>query len=221
MKGWYPMKKLVSLGLALVMCLALMIPALATEETFSTENSALVPTVEVELPATGVVVLNPYGMKYSGTTPGITKDATDQILSNAFSLTNKTLGAKMLVKTTVTGTVAGNAQLETGNNFKSGEKGNKVLLKLDYGVTQTQTKTTPTAIPDDLKVEDVQIKDSEVKLNDIVLDAATSSGYTFITFKLKGTAIEAPETPWSESDTVGATFVFTFAPTTQPYTSGF
>ena len=224
MKGWYPMKKFASLGLALVMCLALMIPAIATEETFETENSALVPTVEVEIPSSGAVILNPYGMTYTvtGTAPaGITSGTTDQIISNIFMLTNKTLGAKMEVKTKVTGVVAGNAALESANAIGNKETGNKVLLNLNYSLNNTPTKAfKPTAMSATKKTK--QIKDSEQSLDTVYMGAAESGEkYTYLYFQFTGSAVQNPETPWEESDTVGATFVFTFMPSTTAATSGF
>jgi len=216
------MKKLTALGLALVMCLALMIPAIATEETFETENSALVPTVEVELPSSGVVILNPYGMTYTGTAmDGIAANATTQILSNIFALTNKTKGAKLKVKTTVTAVAEGNAALDgTNATIASTDTANTVILSLTYSIKGTATALSSTATEKktlQLTGSEQELKDKDSK--DIVLAAATDSANTYLTFQFSGSANTHPETPWTEDDTVGATFVFTFEPTTDDATT--
>jgi hypothetical protein len=216
------MKKFVSLGFALVMCLALMIPAIATEETFETENSALVPTVEVELPSSGLVILNPYGMQYTGNAmDGIAANATSQILSNIFALTNKTKGAPLKVTTTVTAVAEGNASLDpTNTSIASTDKANSVILSLTYSIKGSATALSTTAT----EKKTLQLTGSEQNLQDkdgkdIVLAAATESANTYLTFQFSGSANTHPETPWTEDDTVGATFVFTFEPTTETVTT--
>lgn len=222
------MKKLVSLGLALVMCLALMIPALASEETFETENSAMVPTVEVELPSSGVVILNPYAMKYSGDAmSGLAKNATDQILSNVFSLTNKTQGGNLKVKATVTAAAEGNAVLEAkATAIKSGDKANTVILNLKYSITQNANASAPTTIATGALASTLQMTGSEQSLQDankkdIVLSPSDGTKHTYMSFQFAGLANSAStlETPWTEDDKVGATFVFTFEPTSDPATT--
>ena len=222
------MKKLISLGLALVMCLALMIPALATEETFDTENSALVPTIEVEMPASAGVVLNPYGMTYSDGILGSGGSSTSQIISNLFYVTNKTKGAKLKVETKVTGVAAGNAVLEedstkvtgTPAKFAATETANKVLLNLKYNFTAT-AGAAPTAIGDAAKTLVVKSSEQDLHSTAIVLPPATDSANSYLYFQFTGVAVEAPETMWSDSDTVGATFVFTFTATTDAVTTAF
>jgi len=213
------MKKLVSLGLALVMCLALAIPAFASEEQFATENSSLVPTVEVELPASGVVILNPYKMSYTGDAlDGLAKNAKDQILSNIFALTNKTQGANLKVKTTVTATAEGNVALEPKKAaIDAKDTANTVILKLTYGLVDTAAAKAPTTMS--TKKADLQMTGEEQSLKDIVLGPSDGSKFTFIQFQFSGSANEKVETPWAESDTVGATFVFTFEPTTDAATT--
>lgn len=214
------MKKLVSLCLALAMCLAVAIPVLATEETFDTENSNLLPTVEVVIPDDGVVILNPYGMTYTptGTAPaGITSGTTNQIISNFFHVTNKTQGAKLKLSVAFTGVVAGEAELEEDaavtqtTGFPSTETGKKVLLDLTCGLTNTAAANAPTTMPSAKTT--VRVTSSEQKFTDLILNAATSSSaFTYVTFQFSGKAVEQPETPWGEEDLVGATFVFTFEP---------
>lgn len=215
------MKKLVSLCLALAMCLAVAIPVLATEETFDTENSNLLPTVEVVIPDDGVVILNPYGMTYTptGTAPAGIPSAgtTNQIISNFFHVTNKTQGAKLKLSVAFTGVVAGEAELEEDaavtqtTGFAATETGKKVILDLTCGLTNTAAANAPTTMPSAKTT--VRVKSEEQKFADLILDAATSSSaFTYVTFQFSGKAVEQPETPWGEEDLVGATFVFTFEP---------
>lgn len=212
------MKKLVSLCLALAMCLAVAIPVLATEETFDTENSNLLPTVDVVIPDDGVVILNPYGMTYTptGTAPaGIpSTGTTKQIISNFFHVTNKTQGAKLKLSVAFTGVVAGEAELEedtTVTQFPSTETGKKVILDLTCGLTNSAAANAPATMPSAKTT--VRVKSEEQKFADLILDAATSSSaFTYVTFQFDGKAVEQPETPWGEEDLVGATFVFTFEP---------
>jgi hypothetical protein len=232
------MKKLVSLGLALVMCLALMIPALASEQTFSTENSSLTPTIEVEMPSSAGVVLNPYGMTYTGDL--LPKNATDaqktaQIISNVFAITNKTQGAKLEVKATVSGVVGGNVQLvdakdtnltKSGNDvtgFKSTETGNKVYMLLTYNFTgadktNKDAPTSLTGLTRETAFTNV-ITDAEQNMTTIVLPPSDGTKHSYVVYQFSGVAVSKPAEPWSENDTVGATFVYTFTATPDPVTT--
>lgn len=217
------MKKFLSLCLALAMCLALAIPVFATEENFDTENSNLLPTVDVVLPDSGIVILNPYGMTYTSTTavPGIGNGAANattnaQIISNIFSVTNKTQGAKLKLSVAFTGVTEGEAELEESatvtqaTGFAATEKGKKVILDLTCGLTNTAAAAAPTSMPDAKTT--TRVTTSEKKFSDLILNDATATTFTYVSFQFSGKAVEAPETPWGESDLVGATLVFTFEP---------
>lgn len=239
------MKKLVSLGLALVMCLALMIPALASEQTFATENSALTPTIEVDMPSTAGVILNPYGMTYKGGILGGTATSTAQIISNVFAITNKTQGCNLEVKAKITGVMGGNAQLvainDTGletddsnplpvaaiaKKFKAAEKGNKVVLAVTYNFTGADkiAAAAPTSVTDTSKVTRTAaytkiLTGSEIDMDTIVLPPAESSKYSFVVYQFSGIAVSKPTEPWTESDSVGASFVYTFTATPDAVTT--
>jgi hypothetical protein len=228
------MKKFVSLGLALMMCLALMIPAFASEQTFATENESLTPTIEVDMPSSAGVILNPYGMTYKGGILGGTNTSSSQIISNVFAITNKTQGCNLEVKATVTGVMTGNAQLVDdkdknlendsnntiiGKKFKAVETANKVMMALSYNFTGTgkENKDAPTSLDLTKLTRTANYKkfitDAEQSLDTIVLPPSDGTKHTYIVYQFSGIAVPKPTEAWSEADTVGATFVYTFTAT--------
>lgn len=237
------MKKFLSLGLALVMSLALMIPALAEEQTFSTENSSLTPTIEVDMPSSAGVILNPYGMTYKGGILGGTTQTQAQIISNVFNITNKTKGCNLEVKAKITGVVAGSANLvalnyagledDTTNPLPvpavpkkwkttgtGAEKGNKVCLALTYNFTGTTANAAPTTMGGTWATAHTKIvTESEQELDTIVLPPSDGTKHTYVTYQFSGIAVSKPTEAWTESDSVGASFVYTFTATPDPVTT--
>lgn len=123
-------KKFVSLALALVMAMALMVPAFAEDEwdggiayTATTKSF----TVDVKVSGTtSAVTFNPYGMQVS--VNGETK--TDQVISPAIYLTNKTpiaLSVSASLKATPTAAVEG-GRAKSGVTFST-----KPLTSADTG----------------------------------------------------------------------------------------
>lgn len=230
------MKKLLSLGLAMVMCLAMAIPALASSQSFTTENESMSPTIEVDMPSTAGVVLNPYGMTYSGSLVASGTTTKDQIISNVFYITNKTQDVNLEVKTTIKPVKTGKVELvpetdsnleNTGNiaeigniHFKDEETGNKVVLALLWNVTRTGS--APTSVTGGVRggAAKVDYITEEKDLETVVLEQATSSASSYVVYKFTGIAVSKPETAWAEADKVGAQFVYTFTATPDSITSG-
>lgn len=105
-------KKLLSLGLSLVMSLSLAVPAFAANDN-TTEISGTYKDVviDVDVPATGAAFINPYGLDLKvpqdATDSGNTNEATitgQQIVSAPMALKNKT-AMDLSVSATVTGTI--------------------------------------------------------------------------------------------------------------------
>lgn len=102
-------KKLLSLGLSLVMSLSLAVPAFAANDN-TTEISGTYKDVviDVDVPATGAAFINPYGLDLK--VPQAEGDTTEvtitgqQIVSAPMALKNKT-AMDLSVSATVTGTI--------------------------------------------------------------------------------------------------------------------
>ena len=97
------MKKITSMFLALVMALALTIPAFASSGTVKVEGSIQVPTLNVVLPTTASMVMNPYNMSVKLDPRDPASAVNDQIISPTMEVKNlSNIGVQVGIK--VTGT---------------------------------------------------------------------------------------------------------------------
>jgi hypothetical protein len=145
------MKKLMSLFMAIVMVMALAVPAFATASPYYAQDDAstdyvqnieittttFVPTISLQLPtlAENPVVLNPYEISYTatedllnGVSVGGAADQTKQVISPVYAIYNRS-NVKLDIEVTATATVAGNLTLSSTAPSDT-EKGNKALVKV-------------------------------------------------------------------------------------------
>lgn len=99
------MKKITSMFLALVMALALAVPAFASSGKVDVAGSITLPTINVVLPTTASMILNPYGLEVKLNPKDTTEEpVTDQIISPIMQVKNLSdIGMKVDIK--VNGTV--------------------------------------------------------------------------------------------------------------------
>jgi len=219
------MKKLTSLILALAMCFALGAPAFATtsqEGNLTTELSSMLPELKLTLPEAATIILNPYRNTVSDSvataSTGIDKGDKLQIMNPVFSVVSTTTN-KVHVSADVVASVAGNAAFASAA-VNPGSAGHDVYLTLTYGYQSAASATAAVdvPVPDNVTLKNATnvkvINDTEQTL-DWDLPAAASSGAGSVqrlNMQFGGSCSDSPtadEGPWTDSDTVSCSFVFT------------
>jgi hypothetical protein len=238
------MKKFFSLMMALAMTAALAVPAFATATEFGTasnktEQNVTVkavtqePTISIAMPSvnTNPVIVNPYGIKWSGDLNGLTAltDQTDQIISRALNVENKT-NVKLKVDVTVTTTLGGNMTLSTTDLANGKTEAADIAAELGK-VTKNQAyvyvafkdmgTTKGTTVPAKVEADTsagtpanyIVLKSGAVTVKDLLtLPAASESAAGYLAFGFGGNAATKPTTGWTAKDTITAAVAFTFTP---------
>ena len=213
------MKKITSMFLALVMALALTIPAFASSGTVKVEGSIQVPTLNVVLPTTASMVMNPYNMSVKLDPRDPASAVNDQIISPTMEVKNLSkIGVQVGIK--VTGTKGrGDVEFATGSAASSSTKEAYVYVAFEIGNTGLDVADTNGS-----GTSTVVLSDTEQDVTDFLSTAAASNANTLaasadgkapaadgvLGFKFFGDT--APVTTWTDKDTLAATIAFTFTP---------
>lgn len=205
------MKKLTSLALSSALALSLSVPAFAVDVTDLTEGAEVeitgtteVPTIKVVVPATGKVILNPYGMTV---TPEGGSASTDQIISAPQFIQNAS-SIPIKVGYTVTGTTEGDVALVTTDPAAS-ETAKQVHLQFTIAKQTDDTATTITGTGQDVTTTALVVNTTDAGAVELDKDGDTNA---YAGFQLSGKATKNPDSVWTADDTIGATVAFTFAP---------
>lgn len=229
------MKKLVSMFLALVMALSLTIPAFASSGTVKVEGSIQVPTLNVVLPTTASMILNPYSMDVT-----LVKGEAavhDQVISPVMEVTNlSNIGIQVGVQ--IAGTKGkGDVTFSNASTATSTTKNAFIYAVFKIGATG-MTIADPTNVTADAAnvaildepaagsttgtLKDVTnfettagaAADADNTLAATVLDPVSNKQVAAPTgvlgFKFFGDT--SPVTTWTDKDILGATLAFTFTP---------
>ena len=225
-------KKILSMFLALVMALALAVPAFA--EDVKVEGSINLPTINVVLPTSTSMIMNPYQLevklnpKDANETP-----STEQIISPLMTVKNlSNIGVQVGV--TVAGTVTkgstatlATAKLTGGNStdkeafvyvkFLIGDpdmsaddivKGTEPTAKGDYELILAADADFPTKLDPDGTAD----KTNKSNILAATSDAKNPAEGGVLGFRFFGDMVSAPDDSWTDKDTLGATLSFTFTP---------
>lgn len=209
-------KKLTSFALALAMCLALALPAFATQTSrLSSTLESMLPELAMTMPDSATIILNPYRMATTTSGTGIDSGDRFQIMNAVFSVVSATT-AKVHVSATVTGTAKG-ATFATAA-IAPGDTNKNVYLTLTHEIRHSATADVPVATTSPSNV--LVVSDSEQTLN-WDLPAASPVGTETtntpqrIDLQFGGNCSDSPsESPWTDKDTVSCSFVFTVNPVT-------
>lgn len=231
------MKKITSMFLALVMALSLTVPAFASSGTVKVEGSIQLPTINVTLPTTASMIMNPYSMDVK-LNPKDTTTVNDQIVSPVMEVTNlsnidmqvgiQIAGAKGKgdAKFAAAAPTAGATDKEAFIYavFQIGAAGmtisdpsNVTADAANVAVLEEPASGATTATPKDVtNFETVAgtAADSNNTLAATVLNTTTNKQEAAPTgvlgFKFFGTTSDV--TTWTDKDTLGATLTFKFTP---------
>jgi hypothetical protein len=212
------MKKLTSLILALAMCFALGAPAFASETgSLDTELVSVLPELQMTLPDSASIILNPYRMTTTQSGTGIDSGDRFQIMNPVFSVVSNTT-SKVHVSATVTASVGGNAQFVT-TAVPEGTAGHNVHLTLTHQYHEDNNALVPYPDAASNPTNVVTLSDTEQALAwDLPAKGTGSNAKSQrIDMQLGGTCSDSPtseEGPWTDSDTVSASFVFEVTPVT-------
>jgi hypothetical protein len=248
-------KRIMSLVLAGAMAASLAVPAFAAETTEekkddSANNQTKITatyeavTIDVDVPTTGTIQINPYGLPVS-----IGKDADDKDVKVQEQIANKPLTLKNKSEVDLNVSASVTTAINSGSDMtlataalSSTDTAKKAFVYLDI------VGTTLAGAKDDDAVADAAITAaygkqtwttySETATNVVVLSASkavSKSDMVTLTkatmdadsgefseyqsgsiafFRLNGNVVQSPKTAWATTDGFTATIAFTFIPNT-------
>lgn len=229
------LKKLASATLAGALAFSLSAPAFAAgvtppaantatslEQNTSFSTTVQVPTINITVPNTGAVVINPYGMTVQNDAGD---DVTDQIVSATQYIANSS-DVALSVSATVTGTLpTGKKDVKFATaSTKGGTKAlttNDIFMYFEIGpATANDGSGDPTwpasyvARPEATQVvKQVLVGAKATKVANVLTLAAGNEDVTYAAFRLTGDVVSAPTRAWVADDAVSVAVAFTFTPT--------
>lgn len=222
------MKKLFSAFLAIAMCMALAVPVFAAQTPNRTMAYSLdmeTPTVNVTVPASATVKLNPYQIKVTLATIGA-ENAQGSILAGTQYLVNKS-NVPLKMSLVATGSIpnGSNAAFSTSAPDAT-EKNRKVFMFVAVGDPVEGAAPTDAALSNvTYSATDTKqgvIKAGDVKMNDILtipVPADASDG-NYVPIDIGGACATTPTDAWAATDVVALSLAFTFVATNNTVGSG-
>lgn len=232
------MKKVLSFVLVLALVLAVAVPAFATDVTI--DDPAKLATgattkitgkttageINITVPTTGMVVVNPYGLTIDAATGETAATGTSVQVASAWqAIQNNSTTTDIDVSANVTGLVGGNAKLSAATDLPTYDaagtiKTNEIWAYLETKVgaaLETGALTAPAnnvSFAADTNGYQANVligsRGTTTKVGKIA-KAATGSN-SFLSFHINGVANKFTTTPWTAKDTLTVTVIFTFAP---------
>lgn len=223
-------KKLIASTLACALAFSMMVPAFAADGDVTAENGVYAgkteitgdittPTITVNVPTTGGVMVNPYQMTYTGSD---SEEHTEQIFSAVQYITNKS-NVGISIDASVKGVLpeGGASQVVLAATEPTDWSKTTTKSAFIYLEVKPATKNDGSADPDWAAKFDKTAADQVVvalgkdtkKVGICKLDAPTSADApNYAAFKLDGAAAPTPSVPWASTDKVNVTITFTFNP---------
>lgn len=230
------LKRFASTVMAAVLALALAVPAFATNATNITGTYRAI-TLAVTVPTTGSAIINPYGLPYE-LGEGVSISG-QQITTGAPLLIQNKSAVPLSVSASATGTVKGDFLFSPTDpttaspavTTKSGLV--KVQMFPAAGIKEDNATDTATlnqnfaALPDDSAdpAKDIVVSTTANEVTDIItLKAGNAAGELVdggaAFFRLSGTVVKKPATPWAAADGFTVKIAFTFEPTVEEAEAG-
>lgn len=202
---------------------------LATGAEITGETEVKVPTIEVVVPSTTTIVINPFSLSYESTDKSITGNS--QIISAEQEIQNKSdvALAVNVASLTATPSTAGDTAPKIVTAAPTKSTGKEVFLYLEVQNNDTafettyNTKSTQQLVATD-SVSDTTGKTKAASKENIItvpakVDDSTASK---VKFKFGGSVVTNPvivntdktttQNPWTDADKVTVSLKFTFTP---------
>lgn len=229
------MKKMTSVLLALVMIFALAVTAFAEDadpNKVPIAGETVAPKITVTMPTGVTLGLNPYKMKYAGSTAFFKneKGKQDQIISPIAVIENKS-DVKLDVCAVVTATpTTGVSLVQTASAAATSDDNTAKTVYLTVQLGEAADKTGSGWKASTAPAEAVFTEEGEVlygkdgtdvidtdtpasgTMKAVSIDATDGKTANYIGFKFGGAAAEAPNDAWVEADKIDVSIVFTFNP---------
>lgn len=218
------MKKTLSLVMALIMVMALAIPAFAAgastdpyNKTTEVAGTTKVPTITVTIPGTSTITVNPYKMDVS--VGSDTKN--DQIISPVQYVKNES-DVAIALDVSITGKVEGEAVFATAPvTDKVTTKSAFVYFEIKAATSEDGNGDPTWATAYDSKATDqVLLAAKAVVKKDVAKLGKGDETATYAAFRLNGNVADKSTKPWAGTDKVGATIAFTIKPAIAEASSG-
>jgi len=211
--------------LAIVMVMALALPAFASDDEYQVEATGITaaPTIKVTMPKGMNVILNPYKMSYTNSNLSISSATQATFISPAVSIKNESnVALKMEIKGGAT--PSDNLKVvDAANKVQTasapGDKNVFIQLNVevdknaDVAAGTTVATTTNKALSSSEGTLFGVSGTSDTRLS---LTACAVSGTTvtpnYVWLQFSGDCNSNPKEPYTADDTIGAALTFTFTP---------
>lgn len=203
---------------------------LATGAEIEGETEVKIPTIEVVVPSTTTIVINPFSLSYESTDKSITGNS--QIISAEQEIQNKSdvALAVNVASLTATPSTPGDTAPKIVTAAPTKSTGKEVFLYLEVQNKETafetayNTKSTQQLVATDSKSDTTGKTKAASKANIITVPAkASDSTASVAKFKFGGSVVTNPvivnstdktttQNPWTDADKVTVSLKFTFTP---------
>lgn len=204
------MKKKLLLGVILVLLLSLTAPAYAAQNGCTTKIDTLcnLPEIQVTVPATAEVYINPFEIPVEIDGASI----TEQIVSTPASIENRS-DVPLKVTVAVTGGIKAASSMRL---VTSSTRGGTSRTKSAFVYFEIQaSNSASSAVWDSTfnSTKHIVVRDGEGRpVKDVVtLDQAGKPNH-FGVFRLTGDCVPTPRDAWTEDDGIDVKIAFTFTP---------
>lgn len=187
-------------------------PASASGKTTRFQALCELPVVEVTIPRTGEVFINPYRLPVT-----IEADETTaQIVSTPSCIENQS-EVPISVTVTVTGSVKEGSDM-TLTSLATGGEGTRKRAFVYFEIQATDTADPPQSVWDDeYNVErHIIVRTTAKTKKDVVTIGGVGDEDCFGVFRLAGDCVSFPKVGWTETDGIDVEIVFTFTPLARP-----
>ena len=214
-------KKLICLFMTLLM-LVMSVPALAAEEAPLVQPSAQADTnmsmnaledavVNVVVPTTGKMYINPLGFPINYEYDGETVRETNQIFSEPACIENKG-DDPVRVSVALTTTIQGNQMTLASSSTKSSISTlKKAFVYFEMQAVSDPSSVTWDAAYDATKHVYISTAFTKSKKNIVELEDASKQN-RYGAFRLTGDCIAEPKVPWNAADRMEVVIAYTFNP---------
>lgn len=236
------MKKITCAFLAIVMCMALAVPALAVSSGTSYAGRLQGYTIAVTAISNSAIVLNPYQVSFTKASVVSGASASDKINPAIFApslILKSDSDVPLKMTLTATGSIPnGSNAAFSATQLAATEKNRKVFIYLvvdNQGSKSTSDAPTAAAALDGITAYSASsvwsasnttgtqavFKVGDVKLTDIcTIPVPETNESSYVKIDIGGECTKSPTDGWTSTDVVNVSLAYTFQASNNPLTSG-